>query len=426
MAEIFQFSTVVSSYNIEENSNLKFIVGLNTETKIKKTNESDESLCIQFANLNISNKRSIINFCNNYGLPFSSYKCEQLRAENNIEINSAKQEKVNNGIVFNYLDLLCQQKHINNITLLEILEGSSNNKRSKNHSREGNAQSPNTNIQLYSQKHDYMLLDFFTRLVKIVKSILMIADYIQKGEKVVSLNLAVFYLSYLLFFYKKGCSYLDLNEPSSYTGKFCLYLQNYLHSFQCNTIVKNDDEISYLKDLYKDLYKYDISALLNGLKDIYKIKNSPLYNNEDTKLLVNFISSFPQEYYYKLLDFDFSSKNLYKITKNIEKFQIDNTFQYFSKDFAKKVITDLINDEILNINRKIVTENNNFVESIEATYLMEYIYADLYNQLVNRDSFKKCEYLYCNNFFIKKLHYKNKRFCCENCRKKASRLNNKK
>ena len=396
----FNFVSTTSNYKIKKINGCNFIIGKELrDTKIEPA-ENDEPLCVQFANINLSNEKEILHFCQKYGLPFSSYKYKHMPTEENFEkeyymiisnINPKGYEFIPSPsfeeIVYGLNYRITENDH-NLIT--EALNSTFDNE--------------------FDKDTDYILLDTFCRLNKLIKSILIIADYILKGEKAIANKLAIFHLAYLLLFYKKYFYKISNSNFNSETGQFCKKLQTELMRLQ---------NLSRTKDKYVQTFKpLNEQEVLDFIKSF-----NPDFDSEFTLTVIKFLSSINVEYYYHLLNYDATKEKFDETFNFIKNSDTTKINQIFTKNFAAKVISDIINDEIANVTHEIFLVENSFKEFLKADYLLQYIFTDLYNLLLYQKSFTKCEYINCNNFFMPDLFYKNKRFCCRECAKKANRKN---
>ena len=328
---------------------------LRTQTIASQSEESPvaPSLAIAFANIDENDAMQVLNFCNAYGLPYSSQRCLEKRAHLDDENHSVLVSDVSYIEECLYLgDMLVEADYVANDAELTLNYG-----------------------LLETDEMDIMSLRLFARCVKIVRSILTIQSYLVKRE---GTQVDVIYaLTYLVHYSARGLHYL-LPRIESPTLRAAEYFAT-------------TKRISYTQ-LLKQMRKIDTD---------YACQLQSFLELADEHLLLT------------LADYDKGLLTKKQLTTMIDNENSKNAVLDYA--FARRVILDIINDNIYTARPQMHMLQEKFPSLWQCTYLMQAIYLDLYQLLLNPGEYRRCANPKCSNYFLISGRRADKRYCCNSC-----------
>ena len=328
---------------------------LRTQTIASQSEESPAapSLAIAFANIDENDAMQVLNFCNAYGLPYSSQRCLEKRAHLDDENHSVLISD------FSYID--------DTLYLGDILT-------EKDYAA-ADAEVTLRYTLLETDELDIMSLRLFARCVKIVRSILTIQSYLVKREGTQAD--VIYALAYLLHYSARGLHYL-LPRIESPTLRAAEYFAT-------------TKRISYTQ-LLKQVRKIDAE---------YACQLQSFLELADEHLLLT------------LADYDKGLLTKKQLTTMIDNENSKNAVLDYA--FARRVILDIINDNIYTARPQMHMLQEKFTSLWQCTYLMQAIYLDLYQLLLNPGEYRRCANPKCSNYFLISGRRADKRYCCNSC-----------
>ena len=326
-----------------------------TQTIASQSEESPAapSLAIAFANIDENDAMQVLNFCNAYGLPYSSQRCLEKRAHLDDENHSVLISD------FSYID--------DTLYLGDILT-------EKDYAA-ADAEVTLRYTLLETDEMDIMSLRLFARCVKIVRSILTIQSYLVKREGTQAD--VIYALAYLVHYSARGLHYL-LPRIESPTLRAAEYFAT-------------TKRISYTQ-LLKQVRKIDAE---------YACQLQSFLELADEHLLLT------------LADYDKGLLTKKQLTTMIDNENSKNAVLDYA--FAKRVILDIINDNIYTARPQMHMLQEKFTSLWQCTYLMQAIYLDLYQLLLNPGEYRRCANPKCSNYFLISGRRADKRYCCNSC-----------
>ena len=334
---------------------------LRTQTIASQSEESPAapSLAIAFANIDENDAMQVLNFCNAYGLPYSSQRCLEKRAHLDDENHSVLISD------FSYID--------DTLYLGDILT-------EKDYAA-ADAEVTLRYTLLETDEMDIMSLRLFARCVKIVRSILTIQSYLVKREGTQAD--VIYALAYLVHYSARGLHYL-LPRIESPTLRAAEYFAT-------------TKRISYTQ-LLKQVRKIDTD---------YACQLQSFLELADEHLLLT------------LADYDKGLLTKKQLTTMIDNENSKNAVLDYA--FAKRVILDIINDNIYTARPQMHMLQEKFTSLWQCTYLMQAIYLDLYQLLLNPGEYRRCANPKCSNYFLISGRRADKRYCCNSCASKIGK-----
>lgn len=334
---------------------------LHTQT-IASQSEKDPaapSLAIAFANIDESDKTQVLDFCNAYGLPYSSQRCLEKRTHLDDE---------NHSVLVSDFSFVADTLYLGDV-LIENDYVASDAELSLRYSL------------FETDEMDIMSLRLFARCVKIVRSMLTIQSYLVKHEGTPT---GVLYaLAYLLHYSARGLHYLlpRIDSPTLRAAEYFATTNRISHT-----------------QLLKQLRKTDAA-----------------YASQ----LQGFLALLDQHMLLTLADYDkglLTKKQLTAIitTENPPTVSLDYAF-------ARRVLLDIINDNIYTARPQISIAQEKFTSLWQCSYLMQAIYLDLYQLLLHPNEYHRCANPECSNYFLISGRRADKRYCCNRCASKMGK-----
>ena len=332
-----------------------------TQTIASQSEESPAapSLAIALANIDENDAMQVLNFCNAYGLPYSSQRCLEKRAHLDDENHSVLISD------FSYID--------DTLYLGDILT-------EKDYAA-ADAEVTLRYTLLETDEMDIMSLRLFARCVKIVRSILTIQSYLVKREGTQAD--VIYALAYLVHYSARGLHYL-LPRIESPTLRAAEYFAT-------------TKRISYTQ-LLKQVRKIDTD---------YACQLQSFLELADEHLLLT------------LADYDKGLLTKKQLTTMIDNENSKNAVLDYA--FARRVILDIINDNIYTARPQMHMLQEKFTSLWQCTYLMQAIYLDLYQLLLNPGEYRRCANPKCSNYFLISGRRADKRYCCNRCASKIGK-----
>ena len=102
------------------------------------------------------------------------------------------------------------------------------------------------------------------------------------------------------------------------------------------------------------------------------------------------------------------------LAEDIPSISLDHTF-------ARRVLLDIINDNIYTARPQMDLVQEKFTSLWQCSYLMQAIYLDLYQLLLNPGEYHRCANLECSNYFLISGRRSDKRYCCNRCASKMGK-----
>ena len=138
--------------------------------------------------------------------------------------------------------------------------------------------------------------------------------------------------------------------------------------------------------------------------------------------LQNFLTIVDKHMLHTLDDYDkdlLTKKQLTAIilAEDIPSISLDHTF-------ARSVLLDIINDNIYTARLLMVQAQEKLTSLWQCSYLMQAIYLDLYQLLLNPGEYHRCANPECNNYFLISGRRADKRYCCNRCASKMGKQGN--
>lgn len=332
-----------------------------TQTVASQSEEgtSAPSLAISFANIDESDKTQVLAFCNAYGLPYSSQRCLGKRAHLDDENHSML---IND---FSFID--------DTLYLGDVLAG-------KDYA--GTDAEVSLQYTLFEiDEIDIMSLRLFARCVKIVRSLLIVQSYLIRHEGTQSG--VIYALAYLLHYSARGIHYLlpRIKTPTLKAAEYFATRKRISHTQLLKSIRKADAYYAcQLQDFLAVVDKHMLHTLADYDKDL-------LAKKQLTAII---------------------------LAEDIPSISLDHTF-------ARRVLLDIINDNIYTARPQMDLAQENFTSLWQCSYLMQAIYLDLYQLLLNPGEYHRCANPECSNYFLISGRRADKRYCCNRCASKMGK-----
>ena len=311
------------------------------------------SLAIAFANIDENDKKQVLAFCNAYGLPYSSQRCLEKRAHLDDE---------NHSVIINDFSFIDTTLFMGDILVEKDYAA--------------NDAEVTLNYTLFEvDEMDIMSLRLFARCVKIVRSILTIQSYLVKREGTQAD--VIYALAYLLHYSARGLHYLlpRIESPTLRAAEYFATIKRISYTQLLRQVRKKDAD--YACQLQSFLALADEHLLLT------------------------------------LADYDKGLLTKKQLTTMIDNEHTNNAVLDYA--FARRVILDIINDNIYTARPQMHMVQEKFTSLWQCTYLMQAIYLDLYQLLLNPGEYHRCANPKCSNYFLISGRRADKRYCCNSC-----------
>ena len=267
-------------------------------------------------------------FCNAYGLPYSSQRCLEKRAHLDDE---------NHSMLINDFSFIDDTLYLGDVLAEKDYAGT-----------DAEVSLQYTLFEI--DEIDTMSLRLFARCVKIVRSLLVIQSYLIRHE---GTQASVIYaIAYLLHYSARGLHYLlpRIEAPTLRTAEYFATHKRISHT-----------------QLLKNIRKTDADY---------------------TCRLQNFLTIVDKHMLHTLDDYDqdlLTKKQLTAIilAEDIPSISLDHTF-------ARRVLLDIINDNIYTARPQMDLAQEKFTSLWQCSYLMQAIYLDLYQLLLNPGEYHRC------------------------------------
>lgn len=332
-----------------------------TQTVASQSEEgaSAPSLAISFANIDESDKTQVLAFCNAYGLPYSSQRCLGKRAHLDDE---------NHSMLINDFSFIDDTLYLGDVLAEKDYAGTD--------------AEVTLNYTLFEvDEMDIMSLRLFARCVKIVRSLLIVQSYLFRHE---GTQAGVIYaLAYLLHYSARGIHYLlpRIKTPTLKAAEYFATRKRISHTQLLKSIRKADaDYACQLQNFLAVVDKHMLHTLADYDKDL-------LTKKQLTAII---------------------------LAEDIPSISLDHTF-------ARRVLLDIINDNIYTARPQMDLAQEKFTSLWQCSYLMQAIYLDLYQLLLNPGEYHRCANPECNNYFLISGHRADKRYCCNRCASKMGK-----
>lgn len=322
-------------------------------------NPAAPSLAIAFANIDESDKTQVLAFCNAYGLPYSSQRCLGKRAHLDDE---------NHSMLINDFSFIDDTLYLEDVLAEKDYAGTD--------------AEVSLHYTLFEvDEMDIMSLRLFARCVKIVRSLLVIQSYLIRHE---GTQAGVIYaLAYLLHYSARGLHYLlpRIEAPTLRTAEYFATHKRISHTQLLKNIRKTDaDYACRLQNFLTIVDKHMLHTLDDYDKDL-------LTKKQLTAII---------------------------LAENVPNTTIDHAF-------ARRVLLDIINDNIYTARPQMDLAQEKFTSLWQCSYLMQAIYLDLYQLLLNPGEYHRCANPECSNYFLISGCRADKRYCCNRCASKMGK-----
>ncbi len=326
--------------------------------------QSDEtpatpSLAIACANIDESDKTQVLAFCNAYGLPYSSQRCLGKRAHLDDE---------NHSMLINDFSFIDETLYLGDILAEKDYAATD---------AEVTLKYPLFEVD----EMDIMSLRLFARCVKIVRSLLTLQSYLCRHE---GTQAGVIYaLAYLLHYSARGIHYLlpRIEAPTLKAAEYFATHKRISHTQLLKTIRKADaDYASQLQNFLSIVDKHMLHTLADYDKD-------RLTKKQLTAII---------------------------LAEDVPSISLDHAF-------ARRVLLDIINDNIYTARPQMDLAQEKFTSLWQCSYLMQAIYLDLYQLLLNPGEYHRCANPECSNYFLISGKRADKRYCCNRCASKMGK-----
>lgn len=322
-------------------------------------NPAAPSLAIDFANIDESDKTQVLAFCNAYGLPYSSQRCLGKRAHLDDE---------NHSMLINDFSFIDDTLYLGDVLAEKDYAGT-----------DAEVSLQYTLFEI--DEIDIMSLHLFTRCVKIVRSLLVIQSYLIRHEG--TQTGVIYALAYLLHYSARGIHYLlpRIEAPTLRTAEYFATHKRISHTQLLKNIRKTDaDYACQLQNFLAVVDKHMLHTLDDYDKDLL------------TKKQLNAII----------------------LAEDVPSISLDHAF-------ARRVLLDIINDNIYTARPQMDLAQEKFTSLWQCSYLMQAIYLDLYQLLLNPGEYHRCANPECSNYFLISGRRADKRYCSNRCASKMGK-----
>lgn len=380
----FSVENYVGTYRVEysETIEAKMIVSeefnhpIGDEKELKKKqifafDSSDEFLFLKLANLDVSNEKDVLDYCNKYGLPYSS----QVSAD------------TENGLDSDVTQLARET--------IAAIKFDSDNK---------------------YLRQDTMTYDEFCRLATHVRLLLEFKAVLDSASQAITdeatLKLLRFMIYFSLFSQEHIYNY-SVDNPDPLPQTRTVRFQYAFHYYRRNA---DDPKVKELP----------IEAqLLSFLGYCYKLMSSPeeICDSAIISDLASNTGSKLYQFYMTLFKYE-------KIPNNEWLSMIRNGGDTVPKDVVLfvnktqlrklciKILSDIVNEGLRSIRPQLVLESKEGFE-IEGQWKfhhqMEGIYMEFFIELAKSSQYRLCDNPTCGNLFSASRNRPNKRYCCREC-----------
>ena len=225
---------------------------------------------------------------------------------------------------------------------------------------------------------DIMSLRLFARCVKIVRSLLIVQSYLFRHEG--TLADVIYALAYLLHYSARGIHYLlpRIEAPTLRTAEYFATHKRISHTQLLKNIRKADAD--YLKYFGAVVDKHMLRTLDDYDQDL-------LTKKQLTAII---------------------------LAEDIPGRSLDHAF-------TRRVLLDIINDNIYTARPQMDLAQEKFTSLWQCSYLMQAIYLDLYQLLLNPGEYHRCANPECSNYFLISGRRADKRYCSNRCASKMGK-----
>lgn len=322
-------------------------------------NPAAPSLAIAFANIDESDKTQVLAFCNAYGLPYSSQRCLGKRAHLDDE---------NHSVLINDFSFIDDTLYLGDVLAEKDYAGT-----------DAEVSLQYTLFEI--DEIDIMSLHLFTRCVKIVRSLLVIQSYLIRHEG--TQTGVIYALAYLLHYSARGIHYLlpRIEAPTLRTAEYFATHKRISHTQLLKNIRKTDaDYACQLQNFLAVVDKHMLHTLDYYDKDL-------LTKKQLTAII---------------------------LAEDVPSISLDHAF-------ARRVLLDIINDNIYTARPQMDLAQEKFTSLWQCSYLMQAIYLDLYQLLLNPGEYHRCANPECSNYFLISGRRADKRYCSNRCASKMGK-----
>ena len=322
-------------------------------------NPAAPSLAIAFANIDESDKTQVLAFCNAYGLPYSSQRCLGKRAHLDDE---------NHSMLINDFSFIDDTLYLEDVLAEKDYAGT-----------DAEVSLQYTLFEI--DEIDIMSLRLFARCVKIIRNLLIIQSYLIRHEG--TQTGVIYALAYLLHYSARGIHYLlpRIEAPTLRTAEYFATHKRISHTQLLKNIRKTDANYAcQLQDFLAVIDKHMLHTLDDYDKDLL------------TKKQLNAII----------------------LAEDVPSISLDHAF-------ARRVLLDIINDNVYTARPQMNLAQERFTSLWQCSYLMEAIYLDLYQLLLNPGEYHRCANPECSNYFLISGCRADKRYCSNRCASKMGK-----
>lgn len=351
----------------------------------------DKYIFLELANVDIDNDDSILDFCNKYGLPYSSQVCYDNESGIAQDIQSTVESQVRRRISGRY--------------------------------------SRNDTIDRLE----------FCRLAVQVNSLMKLKELLDHGITDSSVYPELISLLTYLVFYSRAFIY-DFDDtdvlPKTRTMSFQYYFHLFCYIHPKIQIFPEADRIAaYLtwnRRLIENPDRIEDAALLSILMSDGNLRALNIFEKIFSRIHYERANIARAEDLLLFLSGDkpmpVQEENVYIIKSSENQFSIDsygrisfdNNVEYAGdidelKQLALEVLCDVVNDGLVCVNPRLILEETGVRGGWQLTHQMEGIYMELFSEFATNSQYRTCANPTCRKFYSVSRSRPNKKFCCHEC-----------
>ena len=361
---------------------------------------NDEHIFLQLAHVDIDSDEAILEYCNKYGLPYSSQIAFDEESGVGKDINKDVARYINKRVNALYkrndtMDRLefCRLA----VQIRKMLELKALLDRERERDKKIPKRQEAENKALCSE-----LIPLLTYLVFYSRA--FVYDYDDFDEEIELVSTRIMRLQY--YFQSCFANVPDTVQKLNPAVKISIFL------ILCQTWAQNPDTIRH-HQVISDLASEEDVRVLEAFNHIFKSGEKLLYGPEIP------VTSDDREYLNQIFAKITSTQNQFKIDKYgriefFEEIEYDGNVEELKK-LGYIVLRNLINEGIWKVTPQLALNNNSFHGDWKLRHQMEGIYMEFFTELAQDSQYRLCANTTCGKFFSASRSRPNKIYCCPEC-----------
>lgn len=380
----FSVENYVGTYRVEysETIEAKMIVSeefncpIGNEKELKKKqifsfDSADEFLFLELANLDVSNEKDVLTYCNKYGLPYSSQVCMDTEIGFDADVTKLARE------VIGSIKIGSDNKYL---------------------------------------RQDTMTYDEFCRLATHVRLLLEFKTVLDSTSQVISDESALKLLRFMIYFSLFSQEHIydySMDNPDPLPQTRTVRFQYSFHYFRRNTDYPNMKELPLEEQFFVFLrYCHGLTTHEKEIRDSAVICD--LASSTISKLFRFYVMLFGCE--------KISENGWFSMIRNgagtVPEDVLPSVDKMHLRKLCIEILSDIVNEGLRSIRPQLVLESKEGFE-IEGQWKfhhqMEGIYMEFFIELAKNSQYRLCDNPTCGKLFSASRNRPNKRYCCREC-----------